>query len=118
MCVKQKCNFNVQKYDIIVISVDSNAGFHNFGCFFATLIRIREAKMMRIHITDCMYDTRKADNFEKESLVYADNVYMGRKHIRGDIKRTCVSPLAPPPPPSSKKILLARISAKFYVLKC
>ena len=27
MCVKLKCNFNVQKYDILVISVDSHASF-------------------------------------------------------------------------------------------
>ena len=39
MCIKHKCNCNVKKYDIMVISVDSSASFPGF---FAT----------RVHITD------------------------------------------------------------------
>ena len=41
MCVKQKCNFYFQKFDILVIS-------HDFGRFFASRNRIQEAKMIPI----------------------------------------------------------------------
>ena len=34
MCVKQKCNFNVEKYDIMVIPVDSFASFPWFWLIF------------------------------------------------------------------------------------